>query len=435
MLANIEIVEGPMRGGKFSFNTAGLYIFGRGDKADCRLREEPSASRLHFCVRLDPPNAWLIHLGSRNSVFINRQEIGMQGGGNGVAGKLRDGDLLRVGNTVMHFHSDALAAESAPAAPAPEPDETPEAKLRAATQARRRTSVTVAYQPWNQPPIRGYDLISRMGETAGGEIYRAKRTFDGRLVAIKVFHVAPGVEKRAVSRFLREFKLTNNLAGTSRFVEFMGSGRFEDGWFLIFEFMEGGSLAQLLEERTTIVPPVLAIRLMLQTLEGLADLHKRGVVHRAIRPTNILFTKPDRREAKISDLGFAKYVEDQGCELSATGSVCGIGSPVYLAPELVGAAVPGNPAAVDVFSIAATFYTLLTNEVVYRLDNDRDIYEAIYERDIVPLSKRNVSLPPGLVRIIDKGIAPEPADRYPSAIEMFEELRTVVQPAVASQRL
>lgn len=430
MLANIEIIEGPMRGGNFPLNTAGLYIFGRGDKADCRLREEPSASRLHFCVRLDPPNAWLIHLGSRNSVFINRQEIGMQEDGNALAGKLRDGDLLRVGNTVMHFHSDALVSETN-AVTLTEPEEPKEANTRA-SQVRRRSSVTVAYQPWNQPPIRGFDLLARMGETAGGEIYRARRTFDGRMVVIKVFHVAPGVEKRAVSRFLREFKLTNNLAGTSRFVEFMGSGRFDGGWFLVFEYMEGGSLAQLLSERTTSMPPVLAIRLMMQVLEGMAEIHKRGVVHRAIRPTNILFTKPDRREAKIADLGFAKYVEDQGCELSATGSVCGCGSPVYLAPELVGDTPSDIPAAADVFSIAATFYTLLTNEVVYRIDGDRDIYEAIYQKDIISLAKRNVSLPPGLVKIIDKALDADPANRYPSAVQMYADLRGMVRPELCS---
>ena len=420
----LEVIGGSLaRGSRFSLDTPGRFTFGRGEAATCRLPDEPSVSRTHFAIEAEPPEARLVDCGSVNGVWVNDRKIGgTRTPGAPTETLLKHGDTIRVGETVLRFIShnpnlsDADATFVIPGkqelacAPSTPPGDL--SRLMDAPDGNESTA----------PSIPGFAIACKIGSGAAGDVWQATEESMGRTVAIKV--MKPGIvgAGQALDRFQREIELTSRIRHP-HVVDFIASGQVDGNLYLALEFMAGGNLSERLAELPGAMPPAEAARIMLQALDGMAMAHSHQIVHRDLKPSNILFSDGARTVAKISDLGLAKDRAD-GIAFTATG--CGGGTPAYMAPEQI-TTFRHATATADVFSLAATFYELLCRRPVYNVEDGREYFDAILDRDIVPLTVRGMELPPSLVEVVDRGLRAEPEERYRNAGEMRAALIAVLE--------
>lgn len=438
MDARFEVVEGPMKGRTFPINPGETTSFGRGEQADHVLQDEPAASRLHFSVRFDPPRARLKDLGSVNGVRVNDRRVGGLGSGGSTMIELLHGDSLRIGKTVLVFRcpglaensrnpsdtineQDEYAAASAPVPSAPVPSAVTEA-LFAHLRSIEAAAGAPAAEASSPPEVPGFHQLEIQGGNGGGSIYRARRADNDRPVILKIARPVTEDPERERRLFLREMELTCAVRHPN-VVEFLGAGNLDGGrWYLALEYMAGGDLAARLAGMRGGMRPAEAVDMARQLLEGLATAHAAGVVHRNIHPGNVFFADASGRVVKLGGLGMAKEI-DAHASRSTLGAVADGGSWRYMAPEQLLSFSSPMPAS-DLFSLAATVYEALSREGVYRVEGG-DLYQAMLEKSIEPLSRRMPELDRRLAAAIDRALSPEPEDRYADAIEFLRALRAL----------
>lgn len=164
---------------------------------------------------------------------------------------------------------------------------------------------------------------------------------------------------------------------------------------------------------------------MVQALEGLAYVHQRGHVHRDLKPENILLAgQRKNRVARIGDLGLAKNFEKAGFSgMTLTGVYAG--TPVYMPREQLTNFKYVKPPS-DVWSIAATFYVMLTGMLPRDFPKGKDPMEVILHGQIVPVAKRDRNIPKGLAGVVDQALSANAKDRFPDAGAMLAALRKAI---------
>lgn len=256
-----------------------------------------------------------------------------------------------------------------------------------------------------------YQVIDLVGEGAMGAVYRALDPVLNRTVAIKVMSDAIARDDTLRDRFMREAQAAGSLQHPN-VVTIYDFGEFEGHLFIAMEFVEGNDLEQLIEKR---VPMTLDQRLgmVIDVLLGLTYAHRRGVVHRDIKPGNIRVTEDGR--AKIMDFGVAHL---ESTKMTATGVM--VGTPNYMAPEQVTGQKVGPPT--DIFAIGAVLYELLSHRRAFTADSLHSVLFKVVSEDPPSLRLIAPDVPPILDPIVQKALSKEPADRYQSAQEMANEL-------------
>ena len=415
MVIRLEVVTGTLAGQTFEFAEADTFILGRGEQAHGRLLGDPGVSRLHCLIEFHPqtvpPAARLRDMGSTNGVRVNGQRYGGREDGAVMEVDLRDGDVVRISESALVVHMRP-----------------PEPAMRPTGFADIINDALGPRQHLGPPDIPGYEIGAKVGQGNSGVVYRARRKVDGREVAVKLLRASgDGDQAMEWDRFAREIAVTRQVRHEN-IVEFIDAGPLPVGLFMALEFLSGGTLQELLKAAPKGLPPETAFPIMEQMLAGIALAHQFGVVHRDIKPGNVLFQlRPDgRRVAKISDLGLAKHCQQAGVsDFTATGS--GGGTPAYMAPEQITQFRHAKPAA-DVFSLSATFYEMLCGEVIYNFRRGKDYFTTILEGDIIPLARRETTLPVEWIRLIDTGLAFDPVRRFDDAGAMLEEFRRIPKP-------
>jgi len=205
--------------------------------------------------------------------------------------------------------------------------------------------------------IGAYDVLSRIAEGGMGTVYKARRRQDGLIVAIKV--IPPLAARNAVllQRFKREFNAARQIEHKNvvKALEFCES---PPSPYLVMEYVDGESLGQRIE-RVGKIPVDEAIRIIAQTSRGLYEAHKQGMIHRDVKPDNILLA-PDGM-AKITDLGLVKDIEG---EMNLTRTGRGLGTPHFMAPEQFRNAKNADVRC-DVYSLGATLYMAVTGKLPF----------------------------------------------------------------------
>lgn len=209
--------------------------------------------------------------------------------------------------------------------------------------------------------IGNYDLLEKVGEGHMGMVYKARHWQSKQVVAIKVMHADIAKNKVLLKRFEQEFRIACKLdhPNVVRMLEFSGQ---PPAPYLVMEFIEGESLGEKLE-RDGAMEEEEAIRLMVQVAHGLHRGHRQGLIHRDVKPDNIMVT-PDGK-AKLLDLGLAKD-SDEGADLTRTGR--GLGTPDFMAPEQFRNAKNASIRC-DVYSLAATLYNMVTGRIPFGEDD------------------------------------------------------------------
>jgi Tol biopolymer transport system component/predicted Ser/Thr protein kinase len=267
-----------------------------------------------------------------------------------------------------------------------------------------------------------YEVTEQIGEGGMGVVYLAVDTRLNRPVAIKLLSEAL-TDPAARRRFQREAQTASSL-NHPHIVTVHDAGEYEGRQYVVTEFVDGGTLRDWTREtrpgwRAT-------IELLTGVADGLAAAHQTGILHRDIKPDNILITKSGY--AKLADFGLAKLQEHAPSEDAHTvadprtrpGGI--VGTPAYMSPEQA----EGRPvdARSDVFSFGVVLYEGLSGRRPFTGTSDLDVMHGIVHDPAAPLPDH---VPPQLRTIVEKAIEKEPADRFQSMRDMVVDLRRVVR--------
>jgi serine/threonine-protein kinase len=407
MTVRLVITAGPHAGKEFAFDRHDTFLVGRSKDAHLQLSaDDPYFSRRHFLFEVNPPRVRVIDLNSRNGTRVNGQRI--------TVAELTDGQEITAGHTVFRI-----------AIPPPPPDEVrtldlpPTGPTDADTRHRppdADSASASALLPSSAAPesVPGYRLVSELGRGGMGAVYRAVRTADGVPVAVKTILPSPGVSPRQVEKFLREARILAAL-DHPHIVTHLDSGLAGGAVFLVMELIDGTDAKRLVQARGPLGVSA-AVKLACAVLSALGHAHDAGIVHRDVKPANVLVGGAGgRRTAKLADFGLARAYDE--CKLSGLtfqGEVGG--TPAFMAPEQVTHFREVKPAA-DQYAAAATLYHLLTG--AYTHDLARDVggqFAQIVSESPVPIRDRRPDLPPALAAAVHRALEQSPADRYPDVL-------------------
>jgi eukaryotic-like serine/threonine-protein kinase len=260
-----------------------------------------------------------------------------------------------------------------------------------------------------------YDLIEKVAEGGMGTVYKGRHRLTGETVAVKV--VPPHIASNPVylKRFEQEYSAAKALDHPN-IVRALDFGREDDVPYLVMEFVEGESLGQRLDRERRISADD-AILIIEQVAQGLDRAHALGLVHRDVKPDNILLT--DDGQAKLTDLGLVKEI-DADLNLTRTGR--GLGTPHFMAPEQFRNAKNAD-ARCDIYSLSATLYMAITGELPFQSAGPLDAWMKKVKSDIAPPSELVPELPTRLDWAILRALSPDPGQRPNSCHEFIEDLK------------
>ena len=261
-----------------------------------------------------------------------------------------------------------------------------------------------------------YRIVSKLGAGGMADVYLAEDQELGRQVAIKILNDRHAADDSFIERFRREAK---NAAGLSHpnIVSIYDRGEAEGTYYIAMEFLDGRSLKELIVGRGP-APIKVAIEYARHILAALAAAHKQGIVHRDIKPHNVLIGAEGR--VKVTDFGIARSGASQMTEV---GSI--IGTAQYLSPEQAKGAPVDQTS--DLYSVGIVLYELLTGKVPFTGDSPVEIAMKHISAIPEPPSSLRPDIPEDLDLIVLRALGKTPEDRYPSAEEMDKDLARVAQ--------
>jgi serine/threonine-protein kinase len=266
-----------------------------------------------------------------------------------------------------------------------------------------------------------YKVISRVGSGGMADVYLAEDQLLGRQVAVKLLHHHFAEDQEFVERFRRE---ASSAAGLSHqnIVGIFDRGEWQDTYYIAMEYVAGRSLKTIVREQGAL-DPSLAIDIVVQILRAARFAHRRGVIHRDLKPHNVIIDEEGR--ARVTDFGIARA---GASDMTLTGSI--MGTAQYLSPEQAqGHIVSG---ASDLYSIGVILYELLTGVVPFEGDTAVAIAFKQVAAQPRPPSEVNPALPPALDAVVLRALAKDPAQRYADADEFIAALQRERQALPAS---
>ena len=264
-----------------------------------------------------------------------------------------------------------------------------------------------------------YRVVSRIADGGMATVYQAVDERLGRTVAIKIMHtqLAQGPQRdQFVERFHREARSAAAIANP-HIVQVYDTGEFDGLDFLVMEYVHGVNLRYEMNQQVTFSVRE-TLRIVGETLDGLASAHRAGVVHRDIKPENILLN--DRGHVQITDFGLAKAVSQ--ATLSSTGML--LGTAAYLAPEMI----EHNQATAqgDLYSVGIMAWEMLAGEPPFQSDNPVTMVFKHVHEDVPPVITRCPGIEPSVSEFIAQLTARSVEDRPADAMEAQRLLRTVI---------
>ena len=278
-----------------------------------------------------------------------------------------------------------------------------------------------------------YEIVAPIGSGGMGEVYRARDTRLGRIVAVKVLRGDIAADADRIGRFEREARSASGL-NHPNIVTIHDVGVEIATSYIAMEWVDGSSLRDLVASGKPQSPASVAT-IGAQIAEGLALAHAAGIVHRDLKPDNVMLTADGL--VKILDFGLAKLapvVSDDGASLATrsadTQAGVLLGTIGYMSPEqAVGGPVDFRS---DQFALGVILYELATGMRAFKRDSTPQTLTAIIEDDLEPVQNRNPRVPQQLARIITRALAKKPADRYESTRDLARDLKDLVHDSSSS---
>jgi pSer/pThr/pTyr-binding forkhead associated (FHA) protein/tRNA A-37 threonylcarbamoyl transferase component Bud32 len=442
----LTITAGPKIGKMFEFDEHDTLLVGR--MADCQvcLPEDRTVSRHHILLEVNPPDARIRDLGSLHDTYVNGRKYGgrekHETPEEGAKRQypqvdLHDGDTIKVGKTTFQVRVEAMVLPvrelrcqrcskelSASAEQTASGDMLCEHCRQPVLQASLTQLPTVLPRSQLQEQqglrLEDYEVEEQLGAGGMGAVYLARHKVTHEQIAVKVMLSKVRVSEQARKQFLREIAMTSALSHP-HIVQFLGSGAEGDRFYFLLEYCAGGSMADFMKKRGGRLSLDEALPLLLQTLTGLEAVHAQGLVHRDLKPHNILLADREGQWiAKLSDLGLAKSFEQAGFSgMTATGGFAG--SFPFMPREQVINFKRVQPTS-DVWAMGATCYTLLTGAYPRHQQPGQDPLLVILQEESIPIRKRAPHIPAAIAEVIDLSLATKESERYQHAGDMYEAL-------------
>ena len=264
--------------------------------------------------------------------------------------------------------------------------------------------------------IDGYEIESIVGKGGMGCVYRARQLSMDRPVALKTLPVSWSADGDWIARFLREARATARLT-SPHVVQGYDVGTSHGIHYFAMEFVEGQDLRRILDERG-LLPEAEAVRIALHVARGLEAACEAGLVHRDVKPDNILVHP--KGIAKLADLGLAKGREPAGTELTQAGAV--IGTPRYVSPEQAS----GEPldSRSDIYSLGITLFQMLTGQLPFLHDSPVVLLARRCTEDVPPVRSLRPDLSPEIEHIIARMTRRPRGERYQDPSELANDLES-----------
>jgi serine/threonine protein kinase len=266
-----------------------------------------------------------------------------------------------------------------------------------------------------------YVILDRIGSGSMGRVYKAQHQLMGRTVALKI--IAPEIvtNSRVVSRFQREMKLVGRLDHPN-VVRAFDAGQVGQMLYIVMEYVAGLSLGQRYRKGGPL-PPTEMIEYAAQAALGLDHAHAQGIVHRDVKPSNLLIS--DDKQIKVLDLGLGVLMEADEHTSFATADGIAVGTIDYMSPEQAcGKDVDGRS---DIYSLGCSMYHLLTGRLPFPGTAPIERLGKRISGKPIPIVDVKPDLPPGLVKVMDKLLANKPHERFQTGAEAAEALQSLVR--------
>jgi pSer/pThr/pTyr-binding forkhead associated (FHA) protein len=433
----LDVVQGPRRGQSFVFDRHDTFIVGRSRFVHCPMPEDSALSRDHFLVEVNPPRCELRDLGSTNGTFVNDRKVDRV--------RLNPGDQISAGQSIFTIRIEGASSDgevgSRNRTVALGPGGA-QVCICAGCGIKAPPGIDVASDEdssigdsiqWlcdlcrgeiatSPQPVPTYTTIRQLGRGGMGVVFQARNNQTGRMVALKLIVPESAATRSAIDRFLREMSVISQLKHPN-IVEWLEQGMNRGQFWFTMEYVAGTNLEALANAEPGRYPIVQACRMASQVLKGLEHAHSLGFVHRDIKPENILIGQsPAGLVAKISDFGLAKSFRGLGLSgLTFSGEMRG--TVPFMPPEQMLDFKAVQPIG-DLYSTAATLYYLITGQFIYdQVAEGGDLIRTLLEEPPVPIQDRRPEVPTALANVLAKGLARDPADRYPTASALRRALR------------
>ena len=432
MRVTLRVLSGPHAGRTFTFDQHNTFLIGRSDTAQLCLPDDRFFSRNHCLLEIAPPRCFLRDLGSTNGTYVNGQRV--------QEAFLNNGDRIQGGQTVLVVEVSAEQPtqlyEQPGAGRAALQQTQPSIVMVECLNCGRREQAEASSpdekmtflceecreELKRQPqPVPGYETLKILGRGGMGCVMLARNQQTGEAVAIKTLLPEVAVSDQALRRFMREIDVAAALQHP-HIVKFIDKGTNNGVVYLITEFVEGADAAKLADARGGQLPYQEAVPIIAQSLDALAYAHTKGYIHRDIKDQNILVHGSwPNYNAKLTDFGLAKSFTQTGMSgVTMAGDVAG--TFAYMPPEQIRDFRNVRPSS-DIYAMGMTAYSLVTGNIALDISprsNVAETVKAIFEKPIIPVLQRQPNLPRALAAAIERALAKDAAQRWPSA-EAFRQ--------------
>ena len=300
----------------------------------------------------------------------------------------------------------------------------PRTPSAASSSIRTVLENSAAVAPRDLPALGDYQLLNCLGEGGMGVVFRARHRRMDRIVAVKMVRPETLGAAVTIGRFEREVRLLAQLSHPNIVAAF-DAGEVEGVPYLVMEYVEGADLASVVAQQGPL-PVERAVNYVLQAAAGLHHAHERGLVHRDVKPHNLLLTR--QGVVKVLDLGLARMVgaeskvEGEGASYrTQSGTV--LGTFHYMAPEQALNSKNADRRS-DVYSLGCTLYYLLAGNPVYSGETGIEVFLAHVQKPVASLRQLRTDVPPALERVFQRSVAKQPDQRHQSLADLIADLQS-----------
>jgi serine/threonine-protein kinase len=287
------------------------------------------------------------------------------------------------------------------------------------TQAQRlKSSIKEAKGPSSSHQIPGYQFIEKIGAGAMAVVYKGKQLSLNRVVAIKILPKRFMQNPEYVERFYKEGQAAGKL-NNPHIVQAVDVGEAGGYHYFVMEFVEGKTLYDDLS-KGKVFNEKEALDIVIQVAEALRHAHSMGLIHRDVKPKNIMINKEG--VVKLADMGLARETTD--IEAAKTEKGKAYGTPYYISPEQIRGEMDIDERA-DIYGLGATFYHLVTGRVPYMAEDPVEVMRKHLRDELVPPDHINTSLSSGVSEVIEVMMAKNKVGRYSNCDELLADLKAV----------
>jgi len=279
--------------------------------------------------------------------------------------------------------------------------------------------------------IPGYQLMEKLGHGSMGTVYKARQLSMNRLVAVKMMHPRLAAKSELLERLTHEAHLAAKLSHNN-IVQAIDVGSAGTLHYFVMEYVQGTTIKQQLETGK-IYTEKEAVDIILQVAQALQHAHRRGLIHRDVKPGNIILTHDSI--AKLADLGMARETKDEEMAKAEKGMT--IGTPFYISPEQIHGQEDIDARA-DIYSLGATFYHMVTGQPPFPGNKVEAVLQGHLETELIPPDHLKTELSSGLGEVVEFMMSKDRRQRYRTADDLIIDLERLLNgepPKLARERI